>query len=159
MKKGFTLIETMVVLTIIGILVSFSMPEYMKAKKMAQAVSVIADFKVIHTAAVACFLETGKYPPDYYPGGVPKELKPYLPEDFKFSRTPELDVRYDWENWVLANGKPKHPKTGVLYGISVTTKDKVLVKYITSIYQGKFYYSLGNNYTFIIEEIPEKPKK
>lgn len=153
MKKGFSLIELMVVIVIIGIIASFAIPQYLKAKKMAQAMTVIADFKAIHLAAVTCYAETGKYPPDYYPGGVPKELVPYLPADFTFDRRPYIDVRYDWENWVKDDGTPKHPYTGVLYGVSVTTKDLVLVKYIKGLYRSTFVYSLNDNYTFVMESI------
>lgn len=154
MKKGFTLIELMIVILIIGILASIALPRYMDITKKAEAARVIADFRVILAASQMCVTQTGEYPPDYYPGGIPNQLRPYLAEDFSFDLRPELDVRYDWENWVV-NGRPKHPHTGILYGVSVTTTDIALVNAISELYDGGFQYSLNSNYTFVIEFIPE----
>ncbi|MDD3802768.1 MAG: type II secretion system protein [bacterium] len=154
-SKGFVLIETLIVMMIIGILMSFALPNYFEAKKTAQAVRVIADFEAIRTAVIAYYGESGEFPPDGYPGGVPKQLKNYLPEGMSFDLRPELDVRYDWENW-LVKGKPKHPKTNILYGVSVTTKDEALVRKIKGIFQNSIQWSINDNYTFVIEFIENK---
>ncbi|HAF07089.1 MAG: Prepilin-type N-terminal cleavage/methylation domain-containing protein [candidate division TA06 bacterium 32_111] len=152
MKGGFSLIELMVVILIISILVSFAVPSFYEAKKSAEAAKVITDFEVIRDAVVAYYADYGKFPPDMGPGIIPKDLKKYLPKGFKFDYRPKRDIRYDWENWVV-NNKPKHPKTGILYGISLTTKDKALVKKVKGIFRGAFQYSLNNNYTFVLEYI------
>jgi len=122
-------------------------------KKKAEAARVISDFRVILAATQLCYAENGEYPPDYYPGGVPYQLRPYLNENFSFDLRPTLDVRYDWENWVV-DGKPMHPHTGILYGISVTTGDMALINAIDELYSAGFKYSLGQNYTFVIAYIP-----
>lgn len=154
MKKGFTLIELMIVVLIIGILAAIAIPKYADITKKAQAARVVSDFRTILFAVEMCLSETGEYPPDYYPGGVPYELRPYLADDFTFNLQSVMGVRYDWDNWVV-NGRPKHSFTGILYGISVTTSDMALINAIDEIYKGAFQYSLGNNYTFVIQFIPE----
>lgn len=154
MRKGFTLIELMIVVIIIGILAAIAIPKYVDVTKKAEAARVISDFRVILAAVQMCLAETGEYPPDYYPGGVPYMLRPYLADGFSFDLRPSMDVRYDWENWFI-NGKPKHPHTGILYGLSVTTTDIALINAIEELYGGGFQYSLNSNYTFVIGFIPQ----
>lgn len=153
MRKGFTLIELMIVVLIIGILAAVAVPKYMDITKKAQAARVISDFRTILVAVEMCLSDTGEYPPDYYPGGVPYALRPYLADGFTFNLNPSMNVKYDWDNWVI-DGRPKHSFTGIMYGISVTTTDMALINAIDEIYQGAFKYSLGNNYTFVIQYIP-----
>jgi len=157
-KKGFTLIETLIVMLIISILISFAIPNYLEAKKTAQAAKVIADFEVIRTAVLIYYSETGTFPRNYYPGQLPPEIKKYLPVKFTFNLNPQIKATYDWENWVI-NGKPKHPKTKILYGISITTKDRALIRKLKGLLGSNFRWSLGNNYTFILESIRYEKKK
>lgn len=151
-KRGFTIIESLVVLMIISILVSFAIPRYIEAKKTAQAAKAITDFEAIRTAVISYYSDSGDYPPDYLPGKVPPEIQKYLPESFSFDLRPEMDIRYDWDNWVV-NGKPKHPNTNVLYGVSVTTTDPLLIKKIKGLYRGPFLWTINQNYTFVFEFI------
>ncbi len=149
-KNGFTAIELLMAVLIIGILANIAIPNFVRARRAANASRVVSDFRSIRGAAIVYRLDTGEFPKDYGAGKMPKELEELLPENFSFDLRPGLDVRYNWENWELKN-KAKHPKTGILYGVSVTTKNKALAETIAGIYAGPFMYSLGNNYTFVIE--------
>jgi len=151
-KRGFTMLEVLLVLLIISTLISLAIPNYLEIRKMGQAVRVITDFEAVRTAVAAYYAETGVFPPDYYPGGFPPELKPYLKKDFKFNLKPAINATYDWDNWVV-DGKPKHPKTNILYGISVTTTDMALITKIKGLYNGPFQWSINQNYTFVMEYI------
>lgn len=155
-KRGFTLTELMIVIVVLGILAALLIPKFINMELRAQAARIISDFQTVQTAAFRYKLDTGEFPRDYYPGRVPRELKDYLPQGFTFNLYPEVEATYDWEKWDGMSGAPSHPRTGVVYGFSVTTKDKALVNAIDELYIGLFHYTLGNNYTFVIEATQEE---
>lgn len=159
MKGGFTLIETMIVLVIISILAAFSMPEYAKSRKMAQAISVVADFKAIELAVNSYYIDTGMYPEDSRHGVVPPELMEYLPKEFSFKDVQGLDIEYDWEIWTvrIKAGKKKPKQYETFYGLSVRTDDAVLIKYVKALFNSAYVYSDRDYYTFLFNsEVTQK---
>lgn len=61
-NKGFTLIELMVVIVIIGILVAIAMPNFVASQKRAKFASVKANARVLQTAVETYNIDNGNYP-------------------------------------------------------------------------------------------------
>lgn len=156
MKKqsGFTLVELMIVVIIIGIIAAIAIPKFSAMALKAHAARIISDFNMFQTALLSYHLDSGEYPRDRYPGRPVPELVDYLPEGFEYNLRPELDAMYDWDKWG-SPGSPWYPWTGTILGLSVTSRDKALIQAIDDLYKGNFHWTLNNNYTFVITAIQE----
>ena len=145
---GFTLIELMVVVLIVGILARIAIPSYRQMVLKARAAEALSNIQAIRVAAYAYNSEHNRWPPDAGPGVSPPELRPYLGDGFAFDRD---EYQLDWDNWVLPDGSPKHPETGVLLGVSLTTADPAFGQALVELLgPSTAHYTLGQNYTFVI---------
>lgn len=61
-KKGFTLVELMVVLTVIGLLLSIVVPDYLGRVKRAEETTLQQDLAVMRDALDKHYADSGKYP-------------------------------------------------------------------------------------------------
>ncbi|HWR55266.1 MAG TPA: prepilin-type N-terminal cleavage/methylation domain-containing protein [Negativicutes bacterium] len=61
-QKGFTLVELMAVIAIIGVLVAISVPRYVDATKEANVAKVQADLSSIDSAVSMYYAANGTYP-------------------------------------------------------------------------------------------------
>jgi len=61
-EKGFTLIEIMIVVLIIGILLAIAVPNFMKARETARAKSCITNLKQIASAKEQWAMDTSQAP-------------------------------------------------------------------------------------------------
>ena len=61
-KKGFTLVELVVVIAILGILAGIAVPRFMDATATARGAKVIADLRTIDSAATMYYAKEGTYP-------------------------------------------------------------------------------------------------
>ena len=61
-SMGFTLIEAMVVIAIVGTLAAIAIPNYISYREKAKLVSIISDFKLIETSVYAFTAENGRFP-------------------------------------------------------------------------------------------------
>ena len=75
-KAGFTLVEIMIVVAIIGLLAAIAIPNFVKARATSQANACINNLRQIDAAAQEFALEQGKKTGDgiTYPG----DLTPYI---------------------------------------------------------------------------------
>ena len=75
-KAGFTLVEIMIVVAIIGLLAAIAIPNFVKARATSQANACINNLRQIDAAASQFALEAGKKTTDpiIYPG----DLTPYI---------------------------------------------------------------------------------
>jgi general secretion pathway protein G len=58
-KKGFTLVEIMIVVAIIGLLAAVAIPNFMRARQTAQTNACIANLKQVDGAKTLWSLDTG----------------------------------------------------------------------------------------------------
>jgi type IV pilus assembly protein PilA len=96
-RQGFTLVEIMIVVAIIGLLAAIAIPSFVKARKRAQATTFISDLRVACDAFELYTMEKGTYPPDKTPGVIPPGMADYLAKTHWTEKTP-IGGQWDWDN-------------------------------------------------------------
>lgn len=91
--RGFTVIELLTVMLIIGILAGIAIPQFRGAVGKADAARVLSDVNTIRLAAHDHLADTGTFPSSGSVGAVPGDMSDNLPENFPFSFK---DVTYTW---------------------------------------------------------------
>jgi prepilin-type N-terminal cleavage/methylation domain-containing protein len=94
-RRGFTLVEIMIVVIIIGLLAALAIPTIHNSQKSARSATFINDIRTYGAAAEVFSLETGDYPEDVAPGVMPTGLGAYIPTMKWTSKTP-LDGYWDF---------------------------------------------------------------
>ena len=97
-ERGFTLIELMVVVTVLSLLAGLAMPKYHELRKRATAAQAIGALGVVRHAAFAYNESTGTWAPSSSVGDAPPELINYLPGGFSFSQ-PDFDLAWRYSTW------------------------------------------------------------
>jgi prepilin-type N-terminal cleavage/methylation domain-containing protein len=144
-RHGFTIIELMVVMMVMGILASLAVLKYVDLRHRARAAQVAADLESVRLAAYGAWYEHNTWPSEAGPGQVPADLVPYLPQNFSFTR-PEYTL--DWENFVPPGGGPS---TGMQLGVVVTASTPRLQRTLEQVLGNRMpFVSVGGTLTFII---------
>jgi prepilin-type N-terminal cleavage/methylation domain-containing protein len=102
-SSGFTLVEIMIVVAIIGMLAMIAVPSFIAARKRALVTATVSDLRVFEEAFHQYNLENGAYPlPSYQPpfmifqpGELPPPMEGYLKERHWNATTP-CGGQYYW---------------------------------------------------------------
>jgi len=143
--RGFTLIELMVVIVVIGILAGIMGMRYIELKHRALAAQATSDMETVRLAAFTKFYDTGEWPSAPGPGVVPPELVPYLGGGFSFSRP---DYTLEFENFVPPDGGPT-----ATYQIAIrfSSSDQNLVNTMIQVVGDRApYIVLGNDVAVVL---------
>lgn len=103
--RGFTLVEIMIVVVIIGILAVMAYPAFLKVKIHSQASRVANDFRSFSGLFEAYTLDSGSYPADAAPGVIPSGMEDYIKSATWTTASP-IGGRFDWVFNGFSSGSP-----------------------------------------------------
>lgn len=92
-RGGFTLIELVVVVLIVGILAAIAIPRYQEAVARADAAHILGDVNTIRLAAFEFLSSEGRFPSAGPFGSPPEEMEDLLPGGYDFEHK---GVEYRW---------------------------------------------------------------
>lgn len=144
-RRGFTFIELLIVMIVLGLLAALATLKYMDMKNRALTAQAAADMEALRLAAYSAWYETGTWPAEVGPGVIPTELAPYLAKGFTFTR-PEYTL--DWDNFVPPGGGPS---AGMQLGVVISSSNArmQLALQQTLGNKGPFFIT-GNDLTFVL---------
>ena len=99
---GFTLVEVMVVVVIIGLLAAMSLPAYRRITMRSKTAAVVSDLRSYSTAFITYSLQNGRYPPDAAPQEIPVGMAGALANGFTLPSP--IGGVYKWNYDVSADG-------------------------------------------------------
>jgi prepilin-type N-terminal cleavage/methylation domain-containing protein len=123
-RRGFTLAELMIVVTIVGLLARIAIPRVVEFRLRARASRIVTDLETIRGAAFHVSADSGWWPSGAGTGTAPPEMVPYLPPGFSW--TPEPGVSYAWRLTGMPNGDPMQATAGATMGMGVDATDAAL---------------------------------
>ncbi|MDH5804081.1 MAG: type II secretion system GspH family protein [Gemmatimonadota bacterium] len=146
-EKGFSLIELLVVLTIIAIIANLALPRAHDARTRAQAAAIVADIGVIRQAALAHYAEEDDFPSSGKWGEVPSQMANNLPSGFEFERH---GMSYRWRVRKSGGGRRRAGETNVV-SVEIRTDNRELLTAVRGLWQGSDWSGNNKTATLIIQ--------
>lgn len=142
-RRGFTLIELMVVTFLLGILASIAILKYMDLRNHAVSAQMSQELRAITVAVINYHAGTEAWPAEVGPGVVPPELNGLLPGQLasSFDRTQYV---LDYENFGPSASQ-------IMIGVAVTSSQpKLFAKFVQYMGTQSPFFLSGSQLTYLI---------
>lgn len=139
-REGFTLVELMMVVLLVGIMATIAAPNMTRAITKARATDVLGNLNTIKVAVLNYQSDNNVWPDDANAGQVPDGLGEYLPAGFSFT-TEHYDLDYD---------NLSDAPSGYV-GVTVVTGDRQLGLEFLELVGANAWTDNDDEYTWVIE--------
>ena len=149
-SKGFTLMELMVVIAIIGILSAIAVPNFVNYRRKAHITEAAEDIKNFEKGFISYALDENEFPDDSHIvlPDLPK-MADYI-DPVVWGKTTALGGTYNWE------GADTYPYVGIsIFQATAPQKELELLDSMLDdgdLTTGRFRQTPNGRYTYIIEE-------
>ncbi len=120
-RLGFTLVELLITVTIVGLLARIAIPRVAQFRLRAHAARIVGDLEVVRGAAFQVAADSGRWPEGQSPGTIPPDMTPYLSSGLSFN--PEVGVAYVWRLTGMPGGDPTQATAGATMGMGAEVAD------------------------------------
>ena len=145
---GFTLVEIMIVVVIIGILAALAIPTLMRLQRQTQNNRFINDLRIFTQAYETYVTQNGIWPASSGPGVVPPGMSGML-RDANWNAPTSVGGSWNWDNNV--NGI-----TAAISVSGVTADDALMTEIDAKIDDGDLstglFIKANNRYTYILQQ-------
>jgi prepilin-type N-terminal cleavage/methylation domain-containing protein len=148
--SGFTLVEVLLVILIIGILTGIGIPIYRDVVQRADAARIIADIHTIQLAVGDHLVDEKVHPATADVGVVPPGLEGRLPENFPFAWG---NVRYRYRRWAIPGTSTWERRVArglPVVGVEVYTDSPALLRHLDALAMGRAVVG-ADNLTLVLE--------
>lgn len=139
-RRGFTLVELLIVVLLLGILATLALPNVRRAVTKARATEVLGDLNVVKQAALNFQADNSVWPPDVGRGTIPQGMEPYLPSGFSFTADAYV---LDYDDWSDTDAG--------FVGVTVVTDDQELGLAFLDLVGANSWTNGNNKFTWVIE--------
>lgn len=105
-RRGFTLVEIMIVVAIIALLAAIAVPNFLRARKRSQATRILEDLRLLDNAISLYAIEHNKSPSQLLMIDYP-DLKMYIKEGTRLYNMPERDFLGHFQFGTTDIGEPR----------------------------------------------------
>jgi len=147
---GFTLVEVLLVILIIGILSGLGVPIYRNIVQRADAARIIADIHTIHLAVGDHLVDEKVHPETGDVGVVPRGLESRLPENFPFAWG---TIRYRYRRWAVTGTESWDSRVAAglpVVGVEVYSDSPSLLRHLDALSMGRGIVGT-DNLTLVLE--------
>lgn len=129
-RKGFTLVEIMVAVVIIGLLLLIAIPAFVNSRMRSQNARLASDLRVFAGLAETFALENGQYPEDSSSGDIPTGFETYI-RPGQWYEGPSIGGEFDME-------KNSYGVTSAVGVVEFTVDNTQLMKFEQRFDDGNF---------------------
>lgn len=147
-RGGFTMVELLITVSIIGILAGLAIPNMRTVLLRARATDLAGDMDVVRVAALNYNAELHTWPSESGTGSIPPGMQEFLPQGFSFVQD---GYQLDYENWSIPGGLPGDPGTRRLIGVSVVVPNEELGNALVELLGSAIIFSVGGTHTIVID--------